>query len=38
MASIARKRGVSLAALRAANPGVDPKKIKAGQTLNLPGQ
>lgn len=37
-ASIARKAGVSLAALQAANPGVTPKKLKAGQTLNLPSQ
>lgn len=38
LASIARKYGVSLTALQAANPGVTPKKLKAGQTLNLPGQ
>jgi len=36
MASIARKCGVSLASLQAANPGVSPKKLRAGQTLNLP--
>jgi len=36
MASIARKQGVSLAALQAANPGVVPRKLRAGQTLNLP--
>jgi LysM repeat protein len=36
LASIARKQGVSLAALEAANPGVNPKKLKAGQVLNLP--
>ena len=36
LASIARKQGVSLAALEAANPGVSPKKLKAGQVLNLP--
>jgi tetratricopeptide (TPR) repeat protein len=36
MASIARKHGVSLSALQAANPGVTPKKIRVGQTLNLP--
>lgn len=36
MASIARKRGVSLTALQAANPGVNPKKLKLGQLLNVP--
>jgi len=36
LASIARKQGVSLAALQAANPGVVPRKLRAGQTLNLP--
>jgi len=36
LAAIARKSGVSLAALEAANPGVTPKKLHAGQTLNLP--
>ncbi|HEX9046391.1 MAG TPA: LysM peptidoglycan-binding domain-containing protein [Verrucomicrobiae bacterium] len=36
LASIARSHGVSLAALQAANPGVNPKKLKAGQVLNLP--
>jgi len=37
-ASIARKTGISLSALQAANPGVTPRKLKAGQTLNLPSQ
>ena len=36
LAGIARKRGVSLPALQAANPGVNPKKLRAGQSLNLP--
>ncbi len=36
LAAIARKSGVSLAALQAANPGVSPKKLHVGQTLNLP--
>jgi LysM repeat protein len=36
LASIARKQGVSLPALEAANPYVNPKKLKAGQVLNLP--
>ena len=36
LAAIARKSGVSLAALEAANPGVTPKKLHVGQALNLP--
>jgi tetratricopeptide (TPR) repeat protein len=36
MAAIARKHGVSLPALQAANPGVVPTKLKVGQTLSLP--
>jgi LysM repeat protein len=36
LAGIARKQGVTLAAMEAANPGVNPKKLKAGQVLNLP--
>lgn len=36
LAGIARKHGVSLAALQTANPGVSPKKLHVGQTLNLP--
>ncbi|MDR3457507.1 MAG: LysM peptidoglycan-binding domain-containing protein [Verrucomicrobiae bacterium] len=36
LASIARKHGVSLTALQAANPGVSPRKLRVGQTLNLP--
>jgi tetratricopeptide (TPR) repeat protein len=35
-ASIARKYGVKLDALVAANPGVDPKRLKIGQSLNIP--
>src|SRR5437868_11014145 len=35
-AAIARSYGVRLDALLAANPGVDPRKLKVGQTLNLP--
>jgi LysM repeat protein len=38
LAAIARKTGVSLPALQAANPGVTPKKLKVGQILNLPPQ
>ena len=33
---VARKAGVSLTALQAANPGVTPKKLRVGQVLNLP--
>jgi LysM repeat protein len=36
LAGIARNQNLSLAALEAANPGVNPKKLKAGQVLNLP--
>ena len=36
LAAIARKSGVSLAALEAANPGVTPTKLRVGQPLNLP--
>lgn len=36
MASIARRQGISLTSLQAANPSVNPRKLKAGQLLNLP--
>ncbi|HEY4415862.1 MAG TPA: LysM peptidoglycan-binding domain-containing protein [Verrucomicrobiae bacterium] len=36
MSSIAKKQGVSLASLQAVNPGVNPRKLRAGQSLNLP--
>ena len=36
LASIARKAGVSLAAIRAANPGINPKKMAVGATVKLP--
>jgi LysM repeat protein len=36
LASIARKYGVSLTAIQAANPGVTPKKLRVGQTVKLP--
>ena len=35
-ASIARKAGVNLNALLAANPGLNPKKLHVGQPINLP--
>jgi LysM repeat protein len=36
LASIARKQQVRLDALLAANPGVEPKRLKVGQVLNIP--
>jgi LysM repeat protein len=36
LAKIAKKNGVSLKALEAANPGVIPTKLKVGQKLTLP--
>jgi LysM repeat protein len=35
-ASIARKFGIKLSALQAANPGVNPNKLHVGQPLNIP--
>lgn len=37
LAKIAKSHGVSLKALEAANPGVDPKKLKVKQKLTIPG-
>jgi LysM repeat protein len=36
LAKIAKAHGVSVKALEAANPGVDPKKLKIKQQLNIP--
>lgn len=36
--TIARRYGVKVEALLAANPGLDPKRLRIGQTLNLPAQ
>jgi LysM repeat protein len=36
MVSIARKNGVSLHALEKANPGIEPRRLKAGQVLKVP--
>lgn len=36
--TIARQYGVKLDALLAANPGLDPKRMRIGQTVNLPAQ
>jgi LysM repeat protein len=38
MAEIARKVGVSLPKLQAANPTVQPRSMRPGQTLNIPSQ
>jgi LysM repeat protein len=35
-AAIARRFGVKLSALQAANPGVNPNRLRVGQILNLP--
>jgi tetratricopeptide (TPR) repeat protein len=37
-ASIARKYGVSVEALLAANPGLNPRRMQIGQTLNVPAR
>ena len=37
-ATIARQYGVKLEDLLAANPGLDPKRLKIGQTINIPAQ
>jgi LysM repeat protein len=34
--SIARKYGVKLEALMAANPGLEPTRMPIGRTLNIP--
>ena len=36
-AAIARKYGIRLDALMSANPGLDPRKLRVGQTVNVPG-
>lgn len=36
LAAIARQRGVKLTALQAANPGLNPLRLRPGQTINLP--
>ncbi|MBL8933278.1 MAG: LysM peptidoglycan-binding domain-containing protein, partial [Archangium sp.] len=37
MYGIAKRRGIDLARLRAANPKVNPRTLKVGQRLQLPG-
>lgn len=36
MAAIAKRYGISLNSLTSANPGVDPRRLKVGQTINIP--
>ena len=36
LGKIAKKNGVTLSALKAANPGVEPTKLRAGQKLTIP--
>jgi membrane-bound lytic murein transglycosylase D len=37
MGAIARRHGISVDALRSANSGVDPRRMRVGQTLRIPG-
>ncbi len=37
LTQIAKKHGTTIAAITAANAGVDPRKLQIGQQLNLPG-
>ncbi len=36
--SIARQHGIKLGSLMAANPGLNPRRLAVGQTLNIPSQ
>lgn len=38
LSSIARRYGITLNALRAANPGVDPRRLLVGQRIRIPAQ
>lgn len=38
LTTIARNYGVKLESLVAANPGLDPRRMKIGQTINIPAQ
>ncbi|HEU5070054.1 MAG TPA: tetratricopeptide repeat protein [Verrucomicrobiae bacterium] len=38
LTAIAKKYGVRLESLVAANPGLDPRRMKVGQTINIPAQ
>ncbi len=35
---IAKKNGVTVKAIEAANPNIDPAKLKVGQKLSIPGR
>ena len=37
LATISKRYNVKLSSLEAANPGADPRRLKAGQILNIPG-
>jgi LysM repeat protein len=37
LATISKRYNVKLSSLQAANPGADPRRLKAGQILNIPG-
>jgi len=38
MAEVARRTGISLQKIEAANPAIEPRRLRAGQTLNIPSQ
>src|SRR5258705_145554 len=38
MAEVARRNGVNLQKLLSANPSIEPKRLRAGQTVNIPPQ
>jgi LysM repeat protein len=38
MAEVARRTGISLQKIEAANPTIEPRRLRAGQTLNIPSQ
>jgi tetratricopeptide (TPR) repeat protein len=38
MAQVARRFGVNIARLQAANPTIEPRRLRGGQTLNIPSQ
>lgn len=38
LARISREYGISLASLQTANPGIEPRRLRAGQALKVPGR
>jgi LysM repeat protein len=38
MSLVARRYGISIARLQSANPTIEPRRLRAGQTLNIPSQ